>query len=782
MANNTDVPHLYQKLRKLKKLAWEAADEDAHEKRALTAKTADLTHELKGALGVVAAAYGVSDPLTKRFLLFQNPSLYPDRSREESLLPGLIHIPYNDRSLRENCSDPDAIGNALDAIWFARRTMHTFPDDAPEFYSHLEKCPAYSRIFVDDMVWSELMEHDRVAERVVHCPADEVAFCVYAWRCLLYDALHDNTSGQRTQCFPSTTSAWTAAEHQHLWEQHTPESLLSHCAILEHLRPGCEVPFQNSVQRGWIELERREAEIAALAGGDRVLREWESIGLISSGGASHTGLQEMLSYAARVALKWCNSPPCYEHDIGAPVYEPPDDFVRDEVRKCAKLCQQYAKRKMSDDTLPRITATHASELDRALRTIIYALLSTTKQYCPAPDHMSGARQLLSTLHSITRFPIMPIYYASLARAMVVEHVVFPVFESYSVLPIDVSIPIRFTQAPRYLAPDCYKTESSPVLVSVLLNLTPYWTRKLKRGRDWLLGRKAAMGVGAVRAMFERLTAPLVEKKFLAEIAKRAMKQEGQEEGREEQSRNMFWMQAHESQNFLALLRKGTSDFVMDGIRAWFTVLYGVNKLTTPAEWEEFLPTGFGEGNTLLDLVRSSARIAGRLRYLERTEGQHSRAAMDKAGEDLEKSIDPIGDEGQCLLSPQRKEVAGFELGATAASLVCLLSNAMKHMESASVDIPAARVSVWVEPRTEVRPTRVVLENQGQGQGYGRSRKLFNTLEACRSWVAAWGSSSDVKEVRIEPVPPDSNNWRSVLPIPKVVLDITSVPTAVEDEL
>ncbi len=344
----------------------------------------------------------------KNFVLFQTDAVKTDDIKG-------VRLPYLPRSTED-------YQDLVDALFLGRRGkqplmgggQNTF---SPEFYWQLAQTyyDEYHRF--EPSQFSQYLQRNR--SPYVYCPIGEVAYFLYSWRMLLrhlqrtgnlMDRISDHLSFNKdpeAKCL----DIW----RREVWEGHTgfrPE--LEWLMTIEGLKRTEDSPsFRDKVLDQWATWHRRlDLDANEPLGMSQYWKtDWFSLGLLDRnsdddrrGAQPTTTLLALLGFARNLNREQISD------------FERPESLVAKSIQN---------KSLMDWDALEALDSTLQDSVIPFLR-----------------RGMNGSRSissLLSELHSLARFPLLPYFYWTAVDGLPKEHFVFPIWESWR-FPVEVRVP------------------------------------------------------------------------------------------------------------------------------------------------------------------------------------------------------------------------------------------------------------------------------------------------------------------------------------------------------
>lgn len=458
-------------------------------------------------LGVYGGAFGLSHNSRKNFVLFQNAEKQPDDIKG-------VRLPYLPRST-------EAYQELIDGLFLGRRGKQPLMGGeqniySPEFYWQLAQIYHKKYHRFEPSEFTQYLHDQR--SPYVYCPIGEMAFFLYAWRLLfrhfqrtgsLTDSISENLSFSREEK-ARCANIWRLD----VWQKHSgirPE--LDWLRTLDDLGKSEEPSkFRDNLVRQWADVHQRlDVGVDGSADISQYWKlDWFSLGLLKKGanhfnGGKPTDMLFSLLEFARSLNKGHN---WVFEDLGS---------LRDSIQEKSVVDWKDLER-----------------LDSALQACALAFLR---------KGMNGIRSisaLLSELHSLARFPLLPYFYWTAIDGLPKEHFVFPIWESWR-FPVEVRVPERDGRS---------STFTIPAVGIALIAISPMQEMRIT-GFD-PADVKQTKFVEAHRRLFRtervfvRIARPLIDAAFYGVL----IRDSAHMEGRAEQVES--W--AHALQTKLALLQ------------------------------------------------------------------------------------------------------------------------------------------------------------------------------------------------------------------------------------
>jgi hypothetical protein len=372
-------------------------------------------------LKVCGGAFGLAHHSSKHFILLQTDN--PIFENQEDVIKG-IKIPYLPE-VNERYQE------LVDYLFLGKRRLQPLSSElkhefAPEFYWYFAQNYNSATSYSDSDYWhpyklvkkTELDIYLSRKMRVpyLYCPAGEVSFFLYAWRLmfrLFQKSAPDDPVELRLDMqehFPCR-DIWHMPYWEHLTQNDADDQLsFPEADWLRSLQEPLNRDFRDAVEAQW-SFWRLKTDVENYPGLTPWLSDWVRLCLLEFD-------EDWNSRPTEILLSLV----LYAFNIE------PRSHVRGSLKHVADIINQAVSGRR------RLGQEEITDIDRLLQDVVKYLL--TKHNC----EIESLPTMLSLVHKLARFPILPLFYWTVASGIPKEHFVFPVWESWQ-FPIKLKVPL-----------------------------------------------------------------------------------------------------------------------------------------------------------------------------------------------------------------------------------------------------------------------------------------------------------------------------------------------------
>jgi hypothetical protein len=444
----------------------------------LLSKYKKLDKFIRENLGVVGAGFGIADIGHEKFILTENSKLF-EYDKEFPTIDFDFSVASIPSEIKES------VGYAINILYHGRRRLQQdfYGSDVPEYYLHLDNALPYSKFLISThskYTSDSPTKNNPHHFHVLHCPPEEVLFCIYAWRWLIrsVQAVGNIDANVRYELnIELRTDVPPLWEHK-LWPEGTLENDILVPNPIEKVKG--EIKDGNkikSAQAGWNWLSKRANDNVSV----NFIDELENLGLLKNKKPT-PAWEPFIRYALHILNQILSKNSIFNHSKEPELYE--------KVQMAGVIIENVQKSSLHDRNI--------DEFVKAIQIVIYTML----RWLPSETESTPTyRNFLLKLHRIARIPLIPYYYVTVADRVAKQHLIVPLLNTKS-YPIRHSVPKNLEQNTDRVDAVTYS------IVLAVMMIKSGWEQESMSKSGKPLNKTDQIWL--IRNVFQRLALPIID--------------------------------------------------------------------------------------------------------------------------------------------------------------------------------------------------------------------------------------------------------------------------------